>query len=78
MVNDMLGMFNDFTPKFVKQYANVNEIINEAIHNYINEVKNIVITSYSIHYTKLYDRAWRQIGAFRTGISTYFGGLKLI
>jgi len=41
VVNDMLGMFNDFTPKFVKQYANVNEIINEAIHNYINEVKNI-------------------------------------
>ena len=27
---DMLGMFSDFTPKFVKRYANVGEVMREA------------------------------------------------
>ncbi|MCI8307674.1 MAG: 3-methyl-2-oxobutanoate hydroxymethyltransferase [Lachnospiraceae bacterium] len=35
---DMLGMFSDYTPKFVKQFANVGEIIKEAVKSYINEV----------------------------------------
>ncbi|HOA35440.1 MAG TPA: 3-methyl-2-oxobutanoate hydroxymethyltransferase [Bacillota bacterium] len=36
---DMLGMFQAFTPKFVKQYANVAEIEINAIKTYVNEVK---------------------------------------
>lgn len=36
---DMLGMFNDFVPKFVKQYANVGEIMKNAISSYVNEVQ---------------------------------------
>lgn len=39
VVNDMLGMYSDFTPKFVKQYKNLKEDINEAINNYITDVK---------------------------------------
>ena len=35
---DMLGMFNDFTPKFVKRYANVGEVMREAFANYAAEV----------------------------------------
>lgn len=35
---DMLGMFSDFTPKFVKRFANVGEIMKEAFKNYIDEV----------------------------------------
>lgn len=35
---DMLGMFSDFKPKFVKQYANLGQIMKEAFHNYIEEV----------------------------------------
>ncbi|MEG2290055.1 MAG: 3-methyl-2-oxobutanoate hydroxymethyltransferase [Clostridium sp.] len=35
---DMLGMFNDFTPKFVKKYANLGEAMTEAFKEYINEV----------------------------------------
>lgn len=35
---DMLGMFSDFKPKFVKNYANVGEIMVDAFKNYIEEV----------------------------------------
>ena len=35
---DMLGMFSDFTPKFVKRYANVGEVLREAFANYAAEV----------------------------------------
>ncbi|HBG7258574.1 3-methyl-2-oxobutanoate hydroxymethyltransferase [Clostridioides difficile] len=36
---DMLGMFGDFVPKFVKQYANIGAIMKDSINNYILEVK---------------------------------------
>jgi 3-methyl-2-oxobutanoate hydroxymethyltransferase len=39
VINDILGMFPDFTPKFVKQYVNLNNTITEAITAYIKEVK---------------------------------------
>lgn len=35
---DMLGMFSDFTPKFVKRYANVGEVMREAFADYAAEV----------------------------------------
>lgn len=37
---DMLGMFSDFTPKFVKRYANVGEVMKEAFRSYIEEVES--------------------------------------
>jgi len=37
---DMLGMFSDFTPKFVKRYANIGEVMKEAFRNYIKEVQD--------------------------------------
>lgn len=37
---DLLGMFTDFTPKFVKRYSNMGEIMKEAFGTYISEVKN--------------------------------------
>lgn len=35
---DMLGMFSDFTPKFVKRFANVGEIMTAAFQTYKKEV----------------------------------------
>jgi len=37
---DMLGMFQAFTPKFVKTYANVAEIEINAFKEYVDDVKN--------------------------------------
>lgn len=37
---DMLGMFTDFVPKFVKKYADVGEIMKNAFSEYIKEVKS--------------------------------------
>lgn len=37
---DMLGMFDDFTPKFVKKYECLGDKMKEAFKNYIDEVKD--------------------------------------
>lgn len=39
IIGDMLGFFEAFTPKFVKKYANLSEIIGKAFQDYIDEVK---------------------------------------
>ena len=37
---DMLGMFSDFTPKFVKRYANIGEIMKDAFRKYFEEIQS--------------------------------------
>lgn len=37
---DMLGMFSDFKPKFVKVFANTREFMTNAFNDYIKEVKD--------------------------------------
>jgi 3-methyl-2-oxobutanoate hydroxymethyltransferase len=39
VINDMLGMFERFTPRFVKKYANLNKEMKKAIRLYSDEVK---------------------------------------
>lgn len=40
VVNDLLGMFRDFVPKFVKQFADVGTIMTDAVKKYDEEVKS--------------------------------------
>ncbi|MBQ3124586.1 MAG: 3-methyl-2-oxobutanoate hydroxymethyltransferase [Clostridia bacterium] len=37
---DMMGMYSDFTPKFVKQYAQTGNVMREAFKKYSEEVKS--------------------------------------
>lgn len=37
---DILGLNNDFSPKFLRRYANLADTVNEALGNYINDVKS--------------------------------------
>ena len=37
---DMLGLYSDFTPKFVKRYAEIRPQMENAIEDYISEVKS--------------------------------------
>lgn len=42
VVHDMLGLFDDFMPKFVKRYANLKETIGGAVRSYMEEVRTEV------------------------------------
>jgi len=39
VIYDMLGLFDDFTPKFVKRYADVKAVMTGAVKEFIGEVK---------------------------------------
>jgi len=39
IISDLIGQFQAFTPKFVKKYCNVAEIITNAMREYIDDVK---------------------------------------
>jgi len=40
IVSDTIGQFQAFTPKFVKKYANVAEVVTNALAEYVKEVKS--------------------------------------
>jgi len=39
VVHDMLGLFDMYTPKFVKRYADLKSVMSEAVRNYNAEVR---------------------------------------
>ncbi len=41
VIQDLLGMDTDFKPKFVRRYANLQQVITEAVQKYIVDVKNM-------------------------------------
>lgn len=40
VVHDMLGITNDFSPRFLRRYADLNSIMSNAISNYVSDVKS--------------------------------------
>ena len=48
---DMLGMFSDFTPKFVKRFANVGEVMKDAFRSYCKEVQEGTFPAKEHEYT---------------------------
>ena len=41
IVSDLIGQFQAFTPKFVKKYCNVAQVITDAMAAYVKEVKDV-------------------------------------
>jgi 3-methyl-2-oxobutanoate hydroxymethyltransferase len=41
IVSDLIGQFQAFTPKFVKKYCNVAQLITDAMTAYVKEVKEV-------------------------------------
>jgi len=39
VINDILGMYSDFTPKFVRRYANLKDTITQAVADYNSDVR---------------------------------------
>jgi 3-methyl-2-oxobutanoate hydroxymethyltransferase len=39
VIHDMLGLFDDFTPRFVKRYADLKQTMTGAVKDFVGEVK---------------------------------------
>jgi 3-methyl-2-oxobutanoate hydroxymethyltransferase len=40
VVHDMLGISNDFSPRFLRRYADLHGVMSKAISNYVEDVKS--------------------------------------
>ncbi len=40
VVHDMLGINNEFSPRFLRKYANLYDVMTEAVKNYIEDVRS--------------------------------------
>lgn len=40
VINDMLGMSQEFSPRFLRRYADLNSIITDAVGSYVTDVKS--------------------------------------
>lgn len=50
VMHDMLGITKDFSPKFLRRYSNLNELITEATRHYISDVKSNLFPSAEEQY----------------------------
>jgi 3-methyl-2-oxobutanoate hydroxymethyltransferase len=55
IVADMLGIFQAFQPKFVKQYAKLGEMISQAFEAYVQDVKKRTFPAREHTYSMLED-----------------------
>ncbi len=57
VTHDLLGLFDRFTPKFVKKYANLHDIIGEAMASFKAEVEDKTFPAEE-HSVGMKDKAW--------------------
>jgi 3-methyl-2-oxobutanoate hydroxymethyltransferase len=63
IVSDLIGQFRAFTPKFVKQYANIAEVITGAMSEYIKDIKagTFPASEHCYHMLKGEEEKFRQL-----------------
>src|SRR5688572_23696883 len=57
VTHDLLGLFDRFTPKFVKQYANLHAEMNKAFTDYIDDVESKRFPE-PAHTVEMTDEEW--------------------
>lgn len=57
VAHDLLGLFDRFTPKFVKQYANLNGEMTRAFNEYIADVQSRAFPA-AEHTVEMADEEW--------------------
>lgn len=57
VTHDLLGLFERFTPKFVKQYANLHETMDKAFAEYIDDVESKRFPAVE-HTVEMSDEEW--------------------
>lgn len=60
--HDILGMFWDFKPKFVKQYVNCERIIHDAVSQYSNDVRTVSFPSEEYFYKIRHEELEKYLG----------------
>jgi 3-methyl-2-oxobutanoate hydroxymethyltransferase len=50
VLHDMLGLTQDFSPRFLRRYAKLGEIMNQAVKQYIADVKSLDFPNASEQY----------------------------
>ena len=60
IVSDMLGVFQAFTPKFVKKYANLAELTIKAMEDYVKEVREGKFPEEK-HYYKMIEGEFKKL-----------------
>ncbi len=58
VTHDLLGLFDRFTPKFVKKYTNVNAVMKEAFKEYLEDVQNKTFPAIE-HSIEMPDEEWQ-------------------
>jgi 3-methyl-2-oxobutanoate hydroxymethyltransferase len=58
---DMVGMYDNFTPKFVKKYANVGQELHNAFTKYVEEVRSGVFPEDACHAYKISEEEERKL-----------------
>jgi 3-methyl-2-oxobutanoate hydroxymethyltransferase len=60
IVSDILGVFQAFTPKFVKAYCNLAKQVSDAMNNYVRDVKELKFPEEK-HYYKMLEGEFEKL-----------------
>jgi len=59
VTHDLLGLFDRFTPKFVKKYAELHDVMNKAFTDYIDDVESKRFPAVE-HTVEMTDEEWNE------------------